>query len=311
MKLKTFLESRQKNEPFDAPVIYLQGGTVCPALFCSSLMARLKEQGVPVKVVDSMETSWQDIQGMLSTTFLGQTEVFWLGDLSVLEATLKKKILQFLASYEAPHTVFCFVTDKEISSKVERVDLASPLDKDDIEAIFQFLWQTSATPFFTMIPSDYKTLSLDNLLLLGFYSRLLGAKSRDFMESWYGRIVVPEASLFTLSQSFFSRKKESFFRLWLTVKDEYAAPFWTTFWSEQLWRAYYVIKLRKNGKFHEAQQMGFRLPFSFLQKEWQSISTQELKNAHNFLYQVDCDLKSGGSMLSLELFYDSFLQKKF
>lgn len=310
MKLKTFLMHRLKQEIIKDPVIYFTGKQL-PVLFCIYFIKKIKEHYSNFKSVSLQIGDWQQLQSTLSTTFLGTTQLLWLGDVSELSAVEKKKMLAYLASYQGPHTVLCFISDKEIvSDKSTVIALDEPLQKADIELLFEYCFESSATVFFQMVEQHYKNMSLESIMLLGFYSTVIGAGVQEFMHDWYEKIVVPEESLFTLAQCFFARKKDLFFRLWIKLKDHYQGPFWTVFWSEQLWRAAQVIELRKQQQLAAAKQMSFRLPFSFMQKDWQTITVQELKNAHQLLYEIDNAIKLGTSLLGLELLYCKFFDKQ-
>lgn len=312
MKLKTFLLNIQKEEPITEPVICFSGDNY-PVLFFSHFLAKLKKQGLPVQSLSMDSIDWQAFEGRLQTTFLGATELLWLGNISECDAVQKKKLLGLLSEYRGPHTLFFFATKKDTPDlkKSALIDCDEQFQKADIEIIFQFLWNTSSEQFIAMMKIGLTSLTLDNCVLLGQYSLVLGNKTHEFMRDWYEKILLPEESLFTLAQCFFARNPQMFFRSWISLRDVYAAPFWTTFWSEQLWRAYHVIDLRLDQKFNEAKQMSFRLPFSFLQRDWKQITTSEIRNAHHFLYQADCRVKSGGSLLCLELFFNKFMQKQF
>lgn len=253
------------------------------------------------------------LQASLSTTFLGATEIVWFGDVSVLDGATRTWALDFLSQYNGPHTIMCAVKPQDLpkETKADVIECSEMFQKADIEELFQYLWARPAEPFLNSIGLSFKTLSLDSLVLLGMYTTLLGAHTEEFMRTWFEKIVLPEESLFSLAQFFFARKKDHFFRAWLAVKDDHVVPFWTTFWSEQVWRAYHVITFRKQGDFVRAKQMSVRLPFSFLQRDWQTVSCKELNNAHDFLYGVDCRIKSGGSDNGLELFFDAFMSKEF
>jgi hypothetical protein len=312
MKLKTFLAHRQKEKSFSSKIIYFIVDEY-PVLFCAQLIKRLKETGYPLKVISLDQIDFSSFQASLSTTFLGSVETFWLGDIYSLEAQKRKKILTYLSTYNGPHTVLCSVKEKDLpkDSKEVSVELHEQLQKSDIEMIFNYFWDSSSDKFLATMGTNYKSMSLDNIMLLGSYTVLLGGNTNEFMMSWFERIILPEESLFSLSQFFFARKKDHFFRAWLTVKDDYAAPFWTTFWSEQLWRAYHVINLRNQEQFTQANQISFRLPFSFLQRDWKSVSLNELQKAHDLLYTVDSHVKNGGSMIGLEAFFNKFMLKEF
>lgn len=310
MKLKIFLTHRLQKQIIKEQVVYFSGKQF-PVLFCAQLIKNLKQQYSNVKTVSLESCDWQQLQSILATTFLGVTQLLWLGDISELAAAEKKKVLAYLATYKGPHTVLCFVSDKEvISDKNVIINLDEQLQKADIEFLLQYCFQSSAAVFFQMVGQQYKQLSLETILLLGYYSTLIGSGVQEFMHDWYEKIVVPEESLFTLAQCFFARKKDLFFRLWSKLKDQYQGPFWTVFWSEQLWRATQVIELRKQQQLAAAKQMSFRLPFSFMQKDWQTITVQELKNAHQLLYEIDGTIKLGGSLVGLELLYYKFMNKQ-
>lgn len=312
MKLKTFLSHWQNNKSCDNFVTCFFGDNY-PVLFFSYLIAQFKKRSLPFKTLSPELIDWQTFESRLSTTFLGATEILWLGDLNNCDAAKRKKVVSFLLDYRGPHIIFFFISKKEVPEfkKTALIDCDEQLLKPDIEIIFQFLWGHSSDKFLTMMNMGYKNLHLNSLILLGQYSLVLGSKTNEFMRDWYEKILLPEESLFTLAQCFFARNPQMFFRSWVVLRDNYTAPFWTTFWSEQLWRAYHVINLRTEQKFNEAKQMSFRLPFSFLQKDWKQFESSEMSNAHHFLYQSDCRVKSGGSMLCLELFFNKFMEKQF
>ena len=106
------------------------------------------------------------------------------------------------------------------------------------------------------------------------------------------RIVAPDYSLFMLSTFFFGKKKKSFFALWLGVKDLYPEAFWTSYWSEQIFRAYGYSQYAKRQDFTKAKKIGYRLPFSFIQKDWRSVEQSALVKAHQSIYSADWHAKN-------------------
>ncbi|NBO99538.1 MAG: hypothetical protein EBU90_05325 [Proteobacteria bacterium] len=311
MKLKTFLLNCSNQQPSQSPVIYFKSNEY-PLLFFSQLVAKLKKANPSFKVINLQEYDWSQLQATLATTFLGSVQTLWLGDISESSVSYKKELLEHFKTYSGPHTVLCFVNEKEqFETQSPVIILNEPLSPADLDNLFEFFWATDARRFLGMVKQNYKTLSLDMIILLGQYSIVLGDKTELFMRTWYEKIVQPEESLFILAQSFFARKKDMFYRTWISLKNDYSEPFWTVYWSEQLWRAYHVVMLRNKQKLQEAKQMSYRLPFSFMQKDWQTTTGKELQVAHDFLYQVDCHVKTGGSSLALELFYHKFMNKDF
>ncbi len=311
MKLTTFLTRCQKHEQLP-PVLYFTGRDY-PVLATFHILSFFRKCEYQIKTLLLDSTDWSQVEMSLHTTFLGQSHCMWLGDVTSLDARSSKKVLTALAEYKGPHRVICFIgsTSTTTLSELNTVECDQEFSKEDIEKIFQCFFSTSAEPFFKMLKQEYRSLSLDKILLIGYYSALVGSSTELFMRTWYEKLVVPEESLFTLAQSFFGRKKDLFFRSWNSLKDSYEGPFWTTFWSEQLWAASHVVSLRKAQKYHEAKQVSGRLPFAFLQKDWERYTAAELQEAHAFLYAVDCHIKSGGSELTIELFYTKFFEKKF
>ena len=68
----------------------------------------------------------------------------------------------------------------------------------------------------------------------------------------------------------------------------------------------YVQRARREGML-EAKKGTYRLPFSFLNKDWQKYSPDSLVAAHDALYRFDYNLKHGGTVNGLELWYHRFL----
>ena len=284
-----------------------------PALFFARLWQHMKDQKVLIKPFLVEELEWAQIESRLTMSFLGQVETLWLGNISLLESTIKKRLITFLEQYHGPHCVLYFLETVDSSKNNQSaIDLNFPLNISDQEFLYTSLLNISQSNFIKSINAvTYKKLSLDQVCLLAGYMKCLGGGFGVFIEQWFSRIIKPEESLFTLAQYFFSKKRSEFFKIWLLLKDEYAGPFWTTFWSEQLWRAHHVVMFRKAGNFAQAKQMEARLPFSFLQKDWKQFSDNELLQAHDAIYALDYAFKNSASEYGIELFYHQFMQSDF
>jgi hypothetical protein len=312
MKLEQFFNAVAHEQLSSFPVI-LFSSKQYPVIFFSALLSQLRHTyQVDPKSIVFDQLSSQALHAQLSTTFLGRSDLLWLGDLSSVEpALLKKQMLALLVSYQGPHRLMGCVHPDDKSLQMKGViSLDEDFSEYDRRALVTFL--------FPHIPSAVEKLvkgtriaSVDQLSMIAQYAGVIGKNVSLFSETWMKKINAPESSLFDLSSYFFGRKTEQFWTAWNLLKDEYAAPFWTTYWSEQLWRAHYVIKLYKENKITEAKQLSFRLPFSFLQRDWKNISAAELQHAHQFLYDGDYAFKNGGSEFFLEVFYATFLTKQF
>ena len=313
INLETFFTECSDRTLHTQPVM-LFSGKEYPVLFFAALLHRLRSTYQPVPKTVSYQTgSFSILLAQLSTTFLGRQDLLWLGDISSLEdAATKKQLLALLPSYQGPHALIGYVHQDDLSARLSCViSLDEPLAACAQRAAITFLFPHVAHEVLEDLLKTVRSSSLDHLVLLANYAGVVGKNIRPFKQEWVTTIIAPEASLFTLSQYFFARKTELFWPLWHSLKEQYAAPFWTTYWSEQLWRAHYVIKLYKEQKITEAKQLSYRLPFSFLQRDWKTISCEELQQAHHFLYEGDYAFKNGGSEFFLEVFYATFLAKQF
>ena len=315
MKMRTFLQLCKNTELEKKSTIFFTAKEY-PVLFFATLLERLRKTYTPApKTISFLDADFTAIQAQLSTTFLGQKDIVWCGNISGFDLSTRKKMIPFMSTYQGPHTVLCFMSTKDLPATADKqsvVNLDDPLSMAEREQLIDLLFDhLQWKQVHELTKESYKTMSLDTLVLLAQYRLVLGKNSHLFMQQWFEKLLAPDESLFTLTQWFFARKPQHFFRTWHSIKDNYVPVFWTTFWSEQLWRAHYALLLRKENKLAEAKQMAYRLPFSFLQRDWKNVSESELKNAHDFMYTADFNSKNGASDLFLELFFNNFFSKQF
>jgi hypothetical protein len=95
------------------------------------------------------------------------------------------------------------------------------------------------------------------------------------------------------------------------MSDDYAPTFWANFWADQIWRAYVYCDLMKQQRHTDAKKVQYKLPFSFINRDWHRYDLAELRNAHHFLTTLDFRLKNGSSELGLEHFYSQFFEDVF
>ncbi len=279
-------------------------------LFCQAFLKHVEAKLSLEKTVIAVdELQWSSVESTLRMTFLGQKKLMWLGSTQDYDVTTKKKLAALLATYDGPHLVWLFVTQKDAALfetlKEKTIDLENVTAAEKTTLSAALYGSQTMTVF-----GNKASLSWDQQHIMQGYAAVVGRNGQQFMDEWYEKIVLPESSLFTLAQAFFARRPHDFFPLWNRVKNEYAGVFWTSFWSDQIWRAYYVIALRQQQKVSQAQQLSFRLPFSFLQHDWKNISLDELQRAHQFLYEADYALKNGASEECIDIFCTEFVLKK-
>jgi hypothetical protein len=311
MKLEQILQNKVAQKKIhDAPVICLQA-TEYPMLFCRSFINFLSRTfAVPIISADMDSEHVVPRMAQLQTTFLGQPSWYWLHADTSLTKNTCDTWYSFLLAYTGPNKLILCSTKQiaKIPASWCVVQLPTSVDK----SLFVHLANMVALKqshdrdhLFKMV----QKVPLDTAILLCLYVQLIGKNNQTFFDNWLPQLVVPELSLFSLSQALFARKSQQFFLLWHRLGSMYSPQFWISFWSEQFWRAYCYVRLQKNGKGAEAKKIGYRLPFLFLNSGWRTCDLSELQHAHHFLYEIDYHVKQGGSEYSLELLYARFLNK--
>lgn len=265
----------------------------------------------------SSDCTVADIEMQLSTTFLGQSNWYWLGSLESIAVSKKKTdFIQFIKNYHGPHRLFVCMTQEELGGSLEHgveYHIANSYTSDQIKKI-TLLYEDQKTEIiaylFTKLFALKKEYSLDQLCLLKEYALLLGKNIDQFLDSWIEQLVVSDVSLFYLGQLFFEKNASEFFAQWQKVRPLYVDQFWTAFFSEQLFKAYFYVQY-KGIVPPDQKQLVFGLPFSFLKHDWKMYQTSELQVAHQKIYEIDLSLKRGGSAYQLDSFCMLFFKGVF
>lgn len=317
MELSKFIKDASNIlEQSDCSVVIFQGAAFSH-LFFMQIFERIKaELSVDFKTIDIQSGDF-GFKSQLGTSFLGMHCVYWLGDVSSLKAKQKDDVMQYLTAYSGPHKVIAFVDSKTEITQNKHSVVVTMKDKyffDDAKG----LWITSdikeaqkTALFLNNIYKIKNSFMLDELCLLKNYQDLITADSKEFYELWVTRLVIPDTSLFTLSQLLFEKKEEAFFRLWLQIKPLYADMFWISFWSDQLYRSYFFIAFTQEENFAAVKSVSFGLSFSFMKQSYKQYQLQELQKFHEALYAVDSSLKNGGSSYQIDQLYVEFFSGKF
>ena len=100
--------------------------------------------------------------------------------------------------------------------------------------------------------------------------------------------------------------------LWDTFEAEYPMTFWCAYWSEQLWRAYHARYYLDRQQMQQAKSIAYRLPFSYMQKDWKKSTLIELRNAHQWIYELDLAYKNNiETQAGIDLFFTKFFLAEF
>ena len=319
MDLQSFFNALQAGGLSNkTPVILLRGNNY-PLLLCSLITDQLKRtDDIRLESVDLNVYDDAKIASKCATTFLGQRSFYWLYNFTALEAAPKKRMEALFGNYQGPNCLMFFALAQNniqfVSPHAVVVDIPDMCDKELFLALVSFcqgIVPETMHFFVNQLFSATPHISLDSACIMIQYANLLGTHYAVFIKHWLGNLVQSEHSLFTLSQHLFAKNGRSFFAAWPGFLAEYPDVFWISFWSEQLWRATVYIRLMQNNDRAQAEKIGYRLPFSFKNKQWSRWDPAELAAAHSFLQSTDFVLKNGGTIFNIELFYAKFFANDF
>ncbi|MCL5875468.1 MAG: hypothetical protein M1114_03285 [Candidatus Dependentiae bacterium] len=318
MNFSTFLQTFTSSRSLPKKYVFLFHGTSYQPLFFSKLLEQIKTF-ISIETIDIIEQDFTLVQSRLQTSFLGQSVVYWLKNSADLDEKAANKLNSYLQSYTGPHTIICFLS---LKNKPINTDFITALDVDEVKIdqdyflrILHFIGAPvdikKIQPIIKYLVTRRLSLSLDDVCLISHYISVCTVVGNDFLE-WLDTILYPDKALFTLSQLFFAKNVTVFYTQWKQQESQYTEAFWLSFWSEQLWRAAAMIELYEKKEFSQAKVAAFRLPFSLVQSDWKKYSLNELRAAHNFIYDIDYQLKNGADQsVTFDLFYSKFFSGQF
>lgn len=316
MQLKEFLDHISSDNN-----LFRNGSVTCfavkevhaiPVIFISQIIATARAHGSMIESIDVANVPIAHIIAQLQTSFLGMGLIYYLRNCHELDKKNRQSLFEFLAVYQGPHQiVVCALNEDAIRlNKHYLVEVPDAMSAATIFALSNFFKKKSnpqVQKFIQSLCTSYTTITLDQACMIIFYMQVIG--KFDECANLFEKILQSERSLFSLSQYFFAKDAPAFFKRWAVIEAEYPMTFWCTYWSEQLWRAYYVRYYLDHQQVQQAKSIGYRLPFSYLQKDWKKSSLQELKNAHQSIYELDLAYKNNiETQAGIELFYTKFFQ---
>lgn len=295
------------------PLVCPESGA--PILFMAYMISFLKEKNIMMETLEVTEIELTHLFSRLETSFLGMNMVYVLRGIEQREKKSRQQLLNYLAGYQGPHQVIflCGKEDKVLfASKKDVIELPETVTAEMVGPLLSLFKKNS--PAFakgvTTLISKQNGLSLDQICMLIGYMQVVG-KTDDYAQI-LDRVVEQEHSLFTLAQHFFAKSSTDFYKRWLVIHEHYPMTFWTVYWSEQLWRAYYVHYYLQKGQQAQAKSVSARLPFSFIQRDWKKSTLKELKNAHQWIYSLDNAHKNNiETEAGLDVFYNKFFLNEF
>ncbi len=307
MNILQFLDDKKVVSFATASVVCFQGEKEYPLLFFSYVWRSLSTRlSYGIRHVSAVDHEYDTIVAQLETSFLGQRQLYWFGNVSGLPDKKRAALIAYLQQYKGPNQVAFFIDESQTYTAEHAQIIVIPDYADKKTCItllnlFELKLLSSYKQFIDQLFALYRRVKLEAACLLLQYM-IRGAQGDLFFASWVPALVDADTSLFTLSQDLFAKDSVAFARQWHRVKDLFPDVFWTTFWSEQIWRAYQYRYLSSKKQFAQAKRIGYRLPFSFMQRDWRSWTCPQLRAAHAALYELDYRLKNSEGTIGLDLF---------
>lgn len=319
MQLKEFLDLASVQDSslkkYSVIIFEVKDEEHLSVVFAAQLMRHCKSNGWPVESLDTASLSYAQLSAQLETSFLGMNLIYWLRSIHDIDTKYRQSLLDYCTTYCGPHQIIFFASGYEqthITKNQLLVHIPQAVNAALFTELFIFFKKKITSPMRTCIEkmcASYSTISLDQACMIIGYLQVMG-KYDD--ETLFERILDSEQSLFALSQSFFAKDAHTFFKLWTRIEAEYPITFWCTYWSEQLWRAYHARYYLDRQQQAQAKSVGYRLPFSYLQKDWKKSTLAELKHAHCSIYELDVAFKNNvETHAGLDLFYSKFMSDNF
>ncbi|HSC24947.1 MAG TPA: hypothetical protein VLB80_01890 [Candidatus Babeliales bacterium] len=321
MLLRIFLEYIRKTKKLPQGHVFCFFGREYPSLFFYYIVLFFKKNNIHIEHLSCGGGDIARIKALLATMSFTGMITYFLEDFHILTTKKQQELLEYMTSYTGPHCLLLFSTNtlnelrsSQFSTSVmNNIALPETIASRDLSLV-RFLVSDliqDKTVFALQLAQVIDTMSLDSACLFAYYELVLGSNVEDFFSRWLMYIATPTSSLFVLSQYFFNKKVQLFFRQWAIISPLYAPQFWVTFWADQVWRAYVFCDVMKQKNYVDAKKAQYKLPFSFINRDWSSYSLVELCNAHDFLTIMDFRLKNGGSEIGLEHFYIRFFGNAF
>lgn len=316
MEFKNFLTQIKNPSFWQAHHQYCFEAEEYPYLFFQMFFTHIKTKKIITIQINkfiSDDGNEQSLYTHLQQTMLGMQSFYWLGNiLETVSKKQKKNIQEFLSTYNGPNVVGYWVSSSDAPPS-QTIKIPLIINQQNFYELMNFFdkkFHPKKLDFIKTFFEEISTISLSFACTMLTYLDLSSLQMLNQLYDYLLKALKIQPSLTILSEYFFSKKPYEFFSVWKKLAHEYPEIFWVTFWTEQIWRAYYTKKFLTQQNFSKARKMSFRLPYSFIKRDLEKIKLKDLADLHDQMYGIDYALKSGSTFCSLEKFYlNHFLLK--
>lgn len=227
-----------------------------------------------------------------------QKKTLWLG--SITEIAKPEKFLRLSntnLSFFCPDAKFekfagSFARDNFLIIKIPKIIGVKLLE--EILALLAIKFNPARSQILHSWEKNFASINLDQAIQICDYIELLNPSLKDDFALFAQELFSSEEKFFLLPELLFSGKVQNFFTLWEKIKNDFQAPFWTTFWLNSFFKAATI----KAG----AATPGFSKSLARLNNapHFKQISLARLKQAIFEIYKIDNQFKQGASCGNLE-----------
>lgn len=314
MNFSAFLQQAKQQSFWQSSKIFCFSSAQYPHLFFQQLFDWLRSNNmlsIELKKIHTPSLEYQEIIAMLSQSFLGMSIFYWLGDISLMTPKEREKLFVFLQHYQGDNIIAFFTTEAIDLGRAQHVFLTLETELSVVDELVPFFIENTSEQKILGIKKYCKSLQRASLdTLCSVLQQIVFTPAKDFPVLVKSLSSPAQASpeLVKLTEYFFMHDEVQFFKQWAVLSTRYPDVFWVSFWSDLVWKAYYIIHFLEQKKFVEAKKMSYRLPHSFLQHGWKKCKKEILVNLYYFLYSIDFSIKQGSTFSSLDLFYLRYFQ---
>jgi hypothetical protein len=165
-----------------------------------------------------------------------------------------------------------------------------------------FLFEEKFNKNIHMIFDNFEKLYIDDFFnLIRYLNFFKFSDWKDFSLDFYNFFLkFKNESFFDLSLYFFQRDYINFFKLWKFFKNQYPSEYWTAYWGNQLWNAYYFVSAKNSAEYDK--NIKVILPFWFISNGYQKYMIKDFLSPLSILYEQDFFYKKNSLFTDSNIF---------
>ncbi len=204
--------------------------------------------------------------------------------------------------FEEDKIYFFFITLNIYKKNKKKLDEISKNNLFNLETVVKkenlinlnFLFEEKFNKNISIIFDNFEKLFVDDFFNLVRYLNFFKFSDwKDFSLNFYNFFLkFKNENFFDLPLYFFQKDEIRFFKLWKILKKQYPSEYWTAYWGNQLWNAYYFLKMK--GDTNHNNNIKITLPFWFINNGYKKYGINDFLMPICILYEQDLLYKKNG-----------------